>query len=1415
MLRNKHIWKWFAPLVMTTGVALAESDQIENTFLAAADTGNTVISGEQLDEFTGDVRWSVKEFSLPGQGGMDIDIYRSFNLADHGKEILGPWTIDVPRLSYVIKAWSECRDHGDKGQHCWGEHEVSGITLEIPGSKAVPLVIKDGELLSVRGEVGWKGRIDELNVTAYSPDGKTYVFDQNQSADIKSNYNVGGQLLVYASSVTDAYGNWIKYKYHRKVSTDYVRNGQCTKFPMLKAERESCEGSDIAAKEHIFPKQITTNDGRLIDFNYGEPTQESVTSAWRFGAASPAGVIPYLKEIVVHESTGNRVWKYDHYFKEEMGQQIHDGLKTVTLPDNTTWNFTYMDKKGKKLQSITTPTGATITYDYEVISTTHHPRGVGQYSLSKRTLKGTELEGAVTTFSYADVWFDNDRFWQTVSVSPSAKTEKVFWHTNNSINDDRKAREGQLYSVKVFEPAGGNPLRTIEYTYDTWGKVGRFYGENLNIKNLYAIKNATPLMQTKVVVDGKFITQFSDFTNYYQPQTKTEITGSNKRVTRYTYLNQQWSSPTKPQLIGLPKQIKVEGENGEYWSSNFSYHDSGKLKGSKVDNLTTWFNYHPSGDISDKIYINHLGNQKITYSDHFRGVARIEAYPDGSSITRSVNPSGTVEWEEDGEGNRTYFSYDSMGRMTKMAPPEIAATSYTYEPNKFIETIEGTEYRKAIALNGLGQPYLFKESGSGLDPVYIRREYDSAGREVFVSYPSLNKREREGVEKKYDALNRPLTIINTVDNSYMKYCYGVSCVSNVAGYAFDYAYTTTNLRGFKTTHLQQVFGATTQAWDSYLIEDISSNDKQVTSIKRNKVGNPISIEQGGVVRTYSYAYDSQRLSGVKEPERSDVTLAYDDAGNLRTRAVTGVGITTYSYDEMNRLVGVDYPSGHDVSFTYDRNGQVKTLNKGLSTRTYLYTSFGELDKETLTVTVNTPKTFELGYAYNELGQIKRLDYPNGFYVEYGLNDLGQVTRIDSPHGTLLDRAQYYPNGVLKLYEYGNGQVIEQSLNNRRFVDRTTSAKGSTVASDLTYAFLHDGNIAGIQNHVDNAQSIYSMAYDGIGRLITANGPWGSGSFKYDAKGNLRTKNLGAMGEINYTYDPVTNLLSNTTGSLYSFQYDGYGNVTNNGRFTMSYDHSGNLTSIVTNSNPVANVSNLDIDYEYDGNGLRVLEIHDDKGIYQMHSQSGNVMYEEDLINDIATNYVYFNDKLIAEVERTITPGYYCAPGWTLDGVTCTRTLMKDPGQSCPDGFEIKFGECSKTESANLKLVCPAGYVFLGIENWCWHTDQIPATPSCPDSFDIKPRNGWYSCFNPNHLEYQPDAEMICSNGWRANPSTHTCDQVVRVRGEETCPDGFSRSDSKCYKTTTNPVNYSCPSDYSLSGATCLKHESQPAVKEGF
>jgi YD repeat-containing protein len=54
--------------------------------------------------------------------------------------------------------------------------------------------------------------------------------------------------------------------------------------------------------------------------------------------------------------------------------------------------------------------------------------------------------------------------------------------------------------------------------------------------------------------------------------------------------------------------------------------------------------------------------------------------------------------------------------------------------------------------------------------------------------------------------------------------------------------------------------------------------------------------------------------------------------------------------------------------------------------------------------------------------------------------------------------------------------------------------------DLAYTYDTRGNLISLSNNLDPTRN-QSFGYDKLNRLITFNGPWGTGSYTYDLMGN--------------------------------------------------------------------------------------------------------------------------------------------------------------------------------------------------------------------------------------------------------------------------------------------------------------------------
>ncbi|MEO0320359.1 MAG: hypothetical protein AAF199_05635, partial [Pseudomonadota bacterium] len=183
--------------------------------------------------------------------------------------------------------------------------------------------------------------------------------------------------------------------------------------------------------------------------------------------------------------------------------------------------------------------------------------------------------------------------------------------------------------------------------------------------------------------------------------------------------------------------------------------------------------------------------------------------------------------------------------------------------------------------------------------------------------------------------------------------------------------------------------------------------------------------------------------------------------------------------------------------------------------------------------------------------------------------------------------------------------------------------GAQIAVDLTYDYDAGARITAIDDNV-NAGWDRTFGYDAASRLTSATGPWGSGAtaadYEYDALGNIRRKQVGSR-VIEMQYDSRNRLNrfrdSTENNAWQTLAYDARGNVRDTGtsafggvRFT--YDRA---------DQPVSMIDAATGSFVYDGNLKRAKQTINGKTIYTVYSQSGSLMYRDNISDNERTSYV--------------------------------------------------------------------------------------------------------------------------------------------------------------------------------------------------
>ncbi len=719
---------------------------------------------------------------------------------------------------------------------------------------------------------------------------------------------------------------------------------------------------------------------------------------------------------------------------------------------------------------------------------------------------------------------------------------------------------------------------------------------------------------------------------------------NNVKYTQYTFQHEINRRLLDQYILNLPVKTMVSTDNENWYVTEERAYESGNedwnedeifLKSIKKNGQIYLDNIKRSIDrkiISMRFY----GKDEYTqfYADYKAGIPQREEFYDRydinlpkTSISRSVDDFGNIIYINDLNGNETFYEYDNFDRLVLIDPvdPKWENTSIQYADSDLLfSDISGLkviltrgDYQKATYFDYLNREVVSLEqdvtlSGNENDR-YIRKIYNSDNQPVYISHPSNQLSNAAGIRTSYDAAGRVVSISES-STDYEQY--------------YEY------LSGNKQRHTDFKGNKTLKTFLAYgqpkyeLPVKIESPESVITDIKYDIHDNIVTVKQGGF--TSDYVYDSNlQLCKISRPEKGWTYLSHQhglldwSAHGISLQATTLEAGCDYSivgsdmrneyfYDNQRLLRSINLnDTTSDLLYEYDQVGNLLGTSFGESDWRYTYNSLDKVETQTLSI---RGKNFVLDPEYNSLGYVTSMSYPSGRYVSLSSNALGDTTSISG----IVDNAQYYPSGTVKTIEYANGTSYEITQNHRKLPQNVylTDGQGSLLA-DLIYGYDKNSNIDWIQNGLNSAYDI-DLGYDGLNRLISADGSWGTGSIVYDTANNITTKTLGEYS-LFYWYDG-NNLLESVTGSKnYSFSYDSRGNVTDNGNRDFNFNALNQM------------ISSSGIAYVYDGHNRRVIKQKSDGAEYSVYGLDSKLYYRMKANGD-HIDYLYLNGNVVAIIE---------------------------------------------------------------------------------------------------------------------------------------------------------------------------------------
>ena len=1186
---------------------------------------------ENIDPFSGTLQLQYTDIRVPGNGGLDIVIHRSYtnpqktpgyyNMFGIGWQI-GYGRIVVP-AEYV---------GGICGVTNNGTSE-NNPSVEHPDGARELLVYNDinnnggdGSLIT---KSNWKAvcitpsnYAGGMLVTA--PDGTKYTMNI-----LSTVYNSEGGLVessFYTSRIEDVNGNWINLEY----STLPNRGASQQKYIT-----------------RITGGRGSTADGREVTFEYIDQTDQPIN----------ANSLDVRLSKITNRlgGTNDQVWSYT-YTQATMASSIPHmyGLKfyqlsKVTRPDGTEWQYTYNpeilatdDSDSLALNTVTYPQGGVVTYDYQQVHfyTWTSATNLATHSIRTKTTSGSNVTGGTWTYEFLPgslAVAGHDGKADVTNIYRPDGTREVHQHYGHS------------YSLGYYDLLWAIGLKFRQETYSanntlievsTQGWEGRRISAEYYLQKVASESGAdratwAPILMSKWIsrYDQDNLGRRVDYSNHDKfgnPQTTTAYSAADSasypdKVTQVTYYNNEslW-------IIGKADTETIDGVSGNI---DRTFDTLGRMTGENRYGVNTAHTYSAEGDLASKTdALSHT----TYFENYYRGIPQLERKPqDNIRVVRTVANAGTVSSynitsDTDARNLTKNFTFDKLNRL-KTIDFRIGADVSVAWAGATKRTLTRGNYQEEAQYDGFGrQIKLIRRDIGASTSITVNYTYDALGRKIFESFPNSATK---GTTTAYTALN-DIDRIDYPNGDYRDYVYTGElqvAITDGRGNTTTMSYNCNGLPEMDRTLLSISTPANITLFNYNLFN-------QITEVFQGEDVGGGSISGWG----RDFAYDSRHyLLSESHPEiaylntTNDLIVYERDAlGNMIGKTIGDTAKIIYGYDNINRLTLINYPTSNDVSFTYSKTGKVKTVGNTLSARTYTHDDNDNLTNEALIIDGNS---YALGYIYDNLDAVSSITYPSGRALARAPDAFGRPKRV----GNYITNVNYHPSGQWNTLTYANGENATQTLDQNRLWIDTLVVNGASSAVNLDYGYDTVGNVTTITNAI-TASDTRALGYDTLNRLTSSQGSWGTEAIVYNGRNDISSK-----GTNTYGYNSQLLLQIQRAGNIRTFfEYDlkarakeeyVYNFSTNlwGYRNSYTYDDADNLTQVARSLN---NGTPTNYTYAYDGKTNRVKRVLGSSTTHYVYADDGTLMGEY-TPGAIASGkeYFYLGSQMVASIQPNQAP----------------------------------------------------------------------------------------------------------------------------------------------------------------------------------
>ncbi|NCD35013.1 MAG: hypothetical protein EOL87_16545 [Spartobacteria bacterium] len=841
-----------------------------------------------------------------------------------------------------------------------------------------------------------------------------------------------------------------------------------------------------------------------------------------------------------------------------------------------------------------------------------------------------------------------DRNGNTVDITRNATNGKITKITDEATRElvFQYNAAGRCESIRV--PDG----RSIQFQYDTSGHLtgitdmagykaaygydAEHYLASLNL----AGRTALFTYQDKTWEPGRYVTQID---NANKDIVTYAFDGNTPGVMQRTSADGRMKTYTSNQGFTTKVSDPLDGVLSAEYANNLP------VKASDSQRKLIGFTYDSNGNLTRQ---SDAFGAATTMTYDQRNNLTLKHQPDGGNWLYSYDSKDNLTCITDPLGYKLTFTYDSQGRLLTATDAKTNVVRYTHD-----------NYGN---LRSITQP-----NGSTISYLY-------SGNDAYQRCVGVTDAAGSRKSYTYDAYDRPLTILQAIDNAQKVITYN----------AFD-PLTVKNERSKTTRATWDTFSCLTQLTDplNHTTRFAYDTDHHLTN----------TVDALGHSRSIQYD-EAGRPVRETEADHTYIERAYDSDGNLITLYNYNRQPTRYTYDWNNQLFDVTDPLGNNVErYVYDSMGRVsyqhnargqqclytydlagnQTTQRIANTpeiAAYAYDSVGNL-------TNVTDRTGTLSYRYDAMKRVTNIVYPGGLSMGFTYDSRGNVSRMDYPGFSVTYQYDTYcrapaPAGF-------NAERVDAVYSLAEPSHRVTRMAWDSAS--VTYQYNTCSRLLQ-ENNANGATSCYT--YDDAGRLKHIAHAKGTQNLYdlecvSDAAGNIVYESSSPsptpaqqQSIASASYD-LASQLSAWNGAGCTTDLDG--NLTAAGTLIQSakYDAYNRPTNLICGG--------ISYTYSYNGKNQRVRAKVGSVTRNYHYDQQGRLLFETDAAGQWTVAYLYKGTRLVAQRTSAGATRFY-----HFDTRGHTRLLTDTSGTVLTRYDYLPFGQIAA--SGQTSLYNPFKYV---------------------------------------------------------------------------------------------------------------------------